>query len=426
MTSEPRPMQRTLMLLPPSARLMPPSTRPMPPSGVDVMAARGPQRDPQVRASLDPDDDDATVNVRPAAGTVATAVPDIRRRVGEAFSAARTMAMDGEQRGNFTRRHGRTLLIAAAGLVLLGGGGWLYAGHQASVAAQQQVSDFLAATGMTGHVSYSGVSGSPFGAVSLEDVVIRDASNQPIATFGQLSVTGLRREGGVLLGVHLTGHAASLPLVGIAREIPNPFFANLISIGYSNLKGDVSFGIDADPAHESLVIDVAGDFSDMAALKLHVGFGGIPPQLTSMMPQLASASARNDPSALMSAGMMGLQFYQKVTLIEASFSADDADLMRRMADVPMAGHPDEVVNVPLFANPVSSRDLVSAGMPAAEAEAVHGVFDRWLLSGGKLRVETVLSQPLALFSKTGQWGGPSMAFSNLAAFLVASHAKVSG
>ena len=426
MTTESKPMQQNLLLLPPSAPLLPPSTHPMPPSDKDVLGGGGPQLAPEMRATLERVGGEAAAFVRQAAGVAVARAPEIRTKVGETLSAARTMAMDSELRGNLVRRHRRALLMTTAGLLLLGGGGWIYAGHQATKDAQQSVSGFLAATGLAGHVSYSGVSGSAFGATSLQDVVIRDASNHPIATFGELTVTDIRREAGAIVGVHLKGHAANLPLVAIVRETHDAFLANLISLGYTNLKGDIAFGIDADPAHQSLTIDADGDFKDMATLKLHVAFGGVPAQLAAMLPQLATAGMRNDPSALIAAGFTGLQFYQNLTLTAASLSTDDADLMRRAANVPMTGHPDETTNFTIMANPIPSRDLVRAGMPAAEAEAVHGVVDHWLLSGGKLRVETGLSQPLALFSRAGMFGAPAPVFSDLASFLVVSHAKVSG
>lgn len=70
---------------------------------------------------------------------------------------------------------------------------------------------------------------------------------------------------------------------------------------------------------------------------------------------------------------------------------------------------------------IDETQLVRGGMSPSEAQAAREAVENWVAKGGTLRIESNLTQPVALF-KRGSLSSP--AFDSLAEYLMVTKSKV--
>lgn len=419
-------------LLPPSDRLLPPSGA----GGTPLDLSGGPEL--ALGAQIGKVAGEARDLAAKAAQLAADKAPELKKRAeaagaqaaqtanrmfkgaGETARETREMLADPGQRRSFLAAHGKGVIGALAALVILGGGGWTFACHQAGKAAHQAIDGFLARNDLTTHVRYRDLSASPFGSVSLTDVTIGDGGTQ--MTIGSLRVGGLEMKGGMVEGLDLSARSVRLPLAAWGRQGQlGRDYAPLAGLGYATLSGDLGVSFHLDEAAQTLLLETRGDFADFASWKARMRLGGIGPDVVRAVQGMPDA-AQNGAWGLLGGWMEILPSLGQTTVVDYAATLDNSGYFRRAALVPDTALP-AAPGQPQIPDALSEAQLQRAGLAPAEAKADREAISGWLAKGGRIAIESNLAQPVPLVTGRNLMG-MSFLFDSLPRFLGLTKARI--
>jgi hypothetical protein len=318
----------------------------------------------------------------------------------------------------------QTKIIAGAAIVILVGGGWLFAKHQATSIAQDRIDGWIIRHDLRGKVAYDDLSASPFGSATLTGVKVKVS---PTITIGvaSLDVSDLEMKYDQLRSVNIAARGMQVPLLAIAREQPLAAGGGLreaVGMGYTTLTGDLSVALRYEDTKGTISFETTADFEDAGSWKVNVSLGGIDPSGIDALNGIASASAQTNGMDILAAAGQGVRSLASLNLTEADVSIDTSGVHRRELEVTNHDVPPDGATSDIRGVIVDEMALVKAGMAPSEASEARTAVDSWFKKGGSLRIVTNLSQPLPLF-RNGNFFTP--AFDSLAGYLTATKSRIS-
>lgn len=308
--------------------------------------------------------------------------------------------------------------LIAGGLVLVVAAlGWVWAGHQATKVAKDQIDGFLIRNGLAGDIRYQDLSASPFGTATLKGVSVMAASANPIL-LGKVQISDVELKGEQLRGISLSADTVEIPLLAFARQQRNlnDTLRDAIGLGYDAVRGEASLAVRYDDVRGTVSLQTSGSLNDAGGWKAKVVLGGISTNTVNELYTLAANARQLGGLALF--GLLGQagDALARTALVEMDLGVDNGGWFKRAAQVPDTGVPVAAVS----SSGVDETQLVKAGMGPSDAHALRQKLDTWVSKGGALRVTSSLSQPLPLFR--GSILQPN--FDGLAGFVVAARLNV--
>jgi hypothetical protein len=428
------------------AGFLPPSGPLLPPSDGGRLLDIGTEGGGEFVAQLDRAGAEALVIGRQAAGRAQEAAtrlaalaaekaPEVGQKLTGLALAAKTTLGDRNKRGAWFANHRRTMMIGAGAVVLVAGGGWFYAAHQATETAKAQVDAFIRRYKLSHIVSYGGISASPFGTVTLSDVVVKPPHVPGILKAGSLMLSGLVADGKSVSAGTVAAESLELPFLEMARRDGiNPFNVTALGLGYTKLKGDLKIGFKFDDAHQTLTVSASGSARDAGGFDATLKFGNltsltIAGAVAALVTMVPGTGEPDLGQALVGAvgAEVAMRTVMAATLAQLDVSVDNSGVMKRMAEMTDAALPDEAApaNAQDSAAEFFARDLMQAGMDKADAESAAKAIGKWSRKGGTLRISTRIDEPLPLVKQRGFYRTQDFAFGSPAEFLAATRATVS-
>lgn len=427
-----------------SSTLLPPSSTLMPPSNDGSLLTIGHDSGQDLSAGLDRAGAEAKelalragAEARElaskAAALAAEKAPELRKKAHDLASraareaeAASEILADSGKRHAFFAAHKQKIGIGLTATLLVVGGGWLYAKHQATLLARDQIDGFLIRNNLSSVVSFADVSASPFGSVELSGFSLRIAPNHTILTAETVVISNLDTVGSQVRAVTLSAKGLEVPLLALVRaghrgSLPD----QLIGLGYTTLTGDVSIGGRFDDQHQTLSVELKGDMSDFVSWNSSVKIGNVTPAAGKVIYGLIKSAAGDNSLLQTLSEVDGLQAIAQTTLVSANLSIDNSGYMKRLKKIPDTELPPDGASTAAQTTALNEADLVRAGMLPSQAKAAREALQGWEENGGPLRIETNFTTPIPLFRPEGRFGIPAFAFSSSAAFIAATNAKVS-
>jgi len=345
-----------------------------------------------------------------------------------AQAATATLA-DPEKRKAAISANKRRLAVGFAALVVVMGGGWAFAKHQATSIARDRVDGFLLRYNLRANVAYDDISASPFGSATLTGVVIKDPHGSVMAKVGALGVSGIEMKGDVLQGITVAAKSFEVPFLPLTRGwLRDPVTYNLIGMGYTTITGDISVAGRIDDKDGTFSFETKGSLRDLGDWRGKLKLGGVSAAALGPLSALSQTDP-NNPFAALGPAIIGLStLAQQTTLAEISLSLDDSGYFKRNKEVTNAELPPDDASqaVRIVSVPIDESELVRAGISPSEAKADHEAIDTWVNKGGTIRIESNLDRPIPLFSAGNNFfGAPNLAFASPAAFFAAAKMKIS-
>lgn len=311
---------------------------------------------------------------------------------------------------------------AGAAILVMIGGGWLFAKHQATSIAQDQIDGFIIRHDLRGKIAYDDLSASPFGSISLSGVKLK-LSPANIISIASLDISHVEMKYDQLRSITLAARGAEIPLLSIAREQGNADAAlrGAIGMGYTTLKGDLGLSLRYEDVKGTLSVETTGTVTDAGSWTAKLSLGNIDPTSVSTLYNMANVPAQANPFAILAAAGQGLQGLASVSLAEADVAIDNAGLYKRDQEITARDLPQEGTGAE--AKPaLDEMELVKAGMAPSEASSALAAVDGWMRKGGALKIKTNLAQPLPLFRNANLM---LPAFNSPAGFLAATKSSIS-
>jgi len=360
-----------------------------------------------------------------AAAFTAEKAPKIRKKAEKLTQVARNTLADSKRRKALVAANKKTLAIGIVIVALVVGAGWTFAKHQATAVAKDRIDGFLIRNGLSTAVTYDDVTASPFGTATLSGVTVRTSKGETIAKIGALKISNVETEGDMLLGVKVSAASFEVPLLALARsQLREPMAVNAIGMGYTTLKGNLSFAESFDDQRRTLSIETTEVVRDLGSVEANLVLGNLNLAALGALANIARAAQQNNPAALLEGAFAGARIFGGATLMEANVTIDNSGWFKRNREITAYDVPVDVSAPVARSDVLTISDLVRAGMSPSDAEATREAIENWLTNGGTLRLETNIGQPVPLFRPGGIFGGQSFAFSSPAAFLVATKARI--
>ncbi len=320
------------------------------------------------------------------------------------------------------------LLAAAAVVGAVAVGGWIYAGHQATAIARDQIDGFITRNELGDKIQYADVSATPLGTAVLSDVRLV-VSSDAMVSIGALRISDLKVEKDVVVGVSLETEHMEIPYLALVREKGSPwpsrpdgFVRSSLGLGYTVVRGQMSLAVRYDDLDRSLTLESKGDVEDAGAWAVKLRLTEIQRDVVALVHKIAGSPG--DAGQLGFAALIqGLQTLSTVRLAELELTVDNTGIIERERKVPDRSLPPEEGASVTAVGPVDEDDLVRAGMAPSEARETLRAIDGWLTNGGILRVASNIDKPVPLIDR--QRLEPSAAFQSLAGYLVETKSAVS-
>lgn len=344
--------------------------------------------------------------------------------------AAGAILADPEKRKAAIAANGRRVAIGVAAMVVLIGGGWAFAKHQATAIAKDRIDGFLIRYNLRTNLTYDDISASPFGSATLSGVAAKDFRGNTVVKIGSLDISDIEMKGDIPQGLNLSAKSVEVPFLALSKgEYPDPVTANLVGMGYTTLRGDVSLAGRINDKENTFSVETKGDVRDLGSWKVKLTLGGVSTAPLSASFGMGSPQTdQSDPLATLGTALTGLSaLAQQITLVEAALTVDDSGYFKRNREIADADLPpdDAARPVPILSMPVDESALVRAGISPSEAKADREAMESWITKGGVIRIESNLDHPAPLFTNRNFLGGPSLAFDSPAAFFAAAKMKIS-
>lgn len=314
-------------------------------------------------------------------------------------------------------------IAAACAAVVLLGGGWMYAKHQATAAARDQIDGFLVRRNLSGQVSYTDVSASPFGTATISGVEIKSGPRAPIK-IASLDVSDLNLRGDKVYGIHLAVNQADFPVLDMARDDGklNSTTAEMLGLGYKRLVVNALINFDYDDKKEALEVEMGGDLKDAGKWKAKVRLSGLDPMLVNTLYNLPEAQANGGALGLFATAMQGMGSLTRVAIAEVTLMIDNKEYHDRQREITSADYPTENT-ASTISTDVGEAALVRAGMIPSQAKNSVAAFQSWLRDGGVIHLATSIDRPLPLL-KPSNGLMPALAFDSPASFLAAAKMQI--
>lgn len=298
-----------------------------------------------------------------------------------------------------TRQLRRVGAIAGGALAVLIGISWLYAKHQATIIAHNQIDSFLNGSGLASYITYQSVSASPFGSATLRGVAI-ESGNGTKMDVRSLSISNITKSDGQVTGGTITVTGFDIPALQFLRAdtgsgdsiSTNALFANFLTFGYIDVTGNAIFSVHPGDMANTYRIESSGNIRDAGTWRLSVGLGNVPSTLSSGISQLSATSSM---TALLSA-IPTFESFANINLVGMKLTINDAQFHDRSASLTLQATPSDR-RVFVFW-PVNRVRLVQNGVSSDTANQIVKAFYGWQNDGGTLRISTHLNQPLPLMT----------------------------
>lgn len=312
-------------------------------------------------------------------------------------------------------------LIAAGVTLIILGGGWMAAKHQATAIAKDRIDGFLIRNNLTSQISYQELSASPFGSATLSGVKLASFSADGVS-IGSLEISDVEMKGDQLRAIRIAAEKVDIPLLAMARQQRNAdkMVREAIGLGYTSLTGFVSVSLRYDEPKAAIALETSGDIRDLGAWKVKLRLANLDATTINTLYGLSNNAAQLGGLALL--GVMGQagEALTRLSLAEADIAIDNSGFFKRANEVTDRDMPPDGSSE--VASVFDEKELIRAGMAPSEASAARNAVDNWLRKGGSLKVVSSLSQPLPLF-RGGNIFAPS--FDSLPGFLVVTKSRIS-
>lgn len=308
----------------------------------------------------------------------------------------------------------RHIQIGVAAGIVLAAVAWFALSRYASGVAKDELDGFLIRNNLRDVVTYGGVSATPFGTVTVSDVVAGAAQGVGIR-IRSLVLSGMQQELGKLVAMEAKAEQVDIPMLELQRggKLPD---STLLELGYTRLVGDCSLAFRYDSSQRTLESTFSGKFDDLGEVRTQLGLGGIAPDMMGVLGDLPQPT--KNPFGLLA--LLGT--LKSVTLSHHMLFLDTGPFHKRAARVTAASTPDEQRATATTVWPVDEDELVIAGMRPSDAKKLCAAGEKWAAEGGAIRIETHLDAPVPLLLP--RQGFPSFAFDDAAAYLVATKSTV--
>jgi hypothetical protein len=407
------------MLLPPAAILLKPSDA-LVGAGLGTDAGSGQIMPEQVAAQISRAGQAGLIMSARLRASAAEHAPEMRRQAalaaqaaGKGASAALGAAVGATEGARKAWTSARALpglrrsilLGSAAMLAALLGGGWLLARQEAIYSARREVPAVLARLGLAGTISYTDLTASPFGSVTLEHVTWRDGPQ--LVPIDSVTVSNVAQAPSGLRRGTLRVKGMAIPIVPMRENLPPGIGNTLLGLGYIAPRTDLDASLDLDDASRMLSADINARAADLGSAVIHLRLSGI---TTAVLAPLAAAYAqkfglqsdqRFGPEGMF-AMQTALETLTRLALVEASITLDDGPFAARAVAVPAQSMPDE------SASPDEQEraqrfltGLVGLVAPDDEAAAQQAA-QSWLKDGGRLVISVDPTSPVGLFTAGDQ------------------------
>lgn len=312
-------------------------------------------------------------------------------------------------------------LIAAGVALIILGGGWMYAKHQATVIAKDRIDGFLIRNNLTAQVSYQDLSASPFGSATLSGVKLASPSGSAVS-IGSLEISDVEMKGDQLRAVRISAEKAEVPLLAMARQQRNPdkVLREAIGLGYTSLTGSVDALLRYDEQKAAIDFETSGEIRDLGTWTAKLRVANLDAATINTLYALSNNAAQLGGLALLSVMGQAGEALTRLSLAEADVAIDNSGLFKRANEITDHDMPSE--GAAEVSSAFDERELVRAGIAPSEAAITRNTVENWLRKGGSLRVASNLGQPLPLF-RGGNIFAPS--FDSLPGFLVATKSRIS-
>lgn len=335
---------------------------------------------------------------------------------------AREALADPERRQAVIAANRKKLTIGLAAFAVVLGGGWMFAKHQANTIAKDRIDGFLIRYNLKGTVAYDDVSGSPFGSATLSGVRVTTSPSTTIKA-GSLTISDIEMKGDMIQSLSVAAKSVEVPLLAMARDSRrDATLHDAIGLGYTTLTGNVDVSARFDDQKSVLSFDTSGEARDAGSWKLKLKLGGLNSGTLNALYGMSQATGGDAGLGLLAVAGMGFQALGQLTLAEASLTVDNSGYFKRSQDIPSADIPVGEGASAARALAVDETELVRGGMSPSEAQATREAVEGWMKKGGTLRIESNLTQPVALF-KRGSLFSPT--FDSLAEYLMLTKSKIS-
>lgn len=309
------------------------------------------------------------------------------------------------------------------GALVVAGGGWTLAKRHATAQARDLVDGFLIREGLNGRINYADLSASPFGSVSLQGVTVT-LSPDAVVRAASVDVSDIALQNGEIRKARLSASGADVPVLAMARaDRYNHALRDMVSLGYTSLRGDVSLALDYDDQRQSLSLETSGTVRDAGGWSARLRMEGIDPAMVATARRLASGNF--NPLELMGAAAQNMDMLFRVALAEADVTVDNSGIRRRERDIVATDVPQKQDPSARQALPLDPTALIRAGMAPEAARTSAAAVDAWAKDGGKLRVATGLSRPMPVFKRGAGFAPILPVFDSPEGFLAVTKATVS-
>jgi len=319
--------------------------------------------------------------------------------------------------------NGKIISASLGAAVIVVGGVWLFAAHQATVIAKDKVEGFIVHYNLSETLSYDDVSASPFGSVTITGVKARISPNTTIKV-ASLNISDVEIKNDNIQSINLSAKSFELPLPVLARDQHmSPMIYDAIGMGYTTLIGDLTTAVRFDDNKKTLVLETSGDIRDVGDWKFKIALGEVSLTGFGSLYNLSQMTKHGNAFAELEASGKALQYLAELTLSEAKLTVDDSAYRKRSREVTNFDIPqDDSDQETLNEMPVDETELVRAGMLPSEAKATHEAMNSWLRDGGSLHIMSNLDRPLSLF-RNGSIFAP--VFDTPAHYLAVTKSKIS-
>lgn len=335
---------------------------------------------------------------------------------------AREALADPERRQAVIAVNRKKLTVGLAALVVMLGGGWMFAKHQANTIAKDRIDGFLIRYNLKGTIVYDDVSGSPLGSATLSGLRVTISPSTTIRA-ESLTISDVEMKGDILQNLSLVAKSVEVPLLAMARDSHHDaILHDAIGLGYTTLSSNIDVSARFDDQKSVLLFDTSGEARDACSWKLKLKLGGINSGTLNALYGMSQATGGDAGLDRLAVAGMGFQALSQLTLAEAGLTVDTSGYFKRSKDIPSADIPVDEGAVASRALAVDETELVRGGMSPSEAQAARETVEGWMKKGGTLRIESNLTQPVALF-KQGSLFSPT--FASLTEYLMMTKSKIS-
>ena len=358
----------------------------------------------------------------------------------EAAKSTQIKLSDPEYREQKSKRLWKVGSIAAGVIIVIGGSSWLYATHQATIIAKNQIDNFIDSSGLASYLTYRSVSASPFGSATLYGVSLSDGNDINI-TVGAVGISSITKSGGQVTGAKISFKGFSIPALKIMRaDFSSQSFTyalnapallmDFVNLGYTEITGSATFSV--HPSGEnSYHLESSGSIDDAGRWSISTDLGNVPSNLVASIQQIST----NASATTLSSALPALQSLTNINLIGAKLTINDKQFQDRNGSLTWRASPSDTQDRAFL--PIDGDAMVQNGMSTDTAKQIIKTLTNWENNGGTLTVSTNLAQPLPLLATEADsdnsymgtldsgFGIPQPTITSVEDFLVKTNAQIS-